>query len=72
MYDLRRRQNIRLYLEISPHSPQRQHIAAMSMFKDKYNIIISYFRIRNERIRGTTKVGETSKKVQESRLKTNM
>ena len=26
-------------------------------------------RIRNERIRGTTKVGETSKKVQESRLK---
>ena len=26
-------------------------------------------RIRNERIRGTTKVGEISKKVQESRLK---
>ena len=26
-------------------------------------------RIRNERIRGTTKVGQTSKKVQESRLK---
>ena len=26
-------------------------------------------RIRNERIRGTTKVGEMSKKVQESRLK---
>ena len=26
-------------------------------------------RIRNERIRGTTKVGELSKKVQESRLK---
>ena len=28
-------------------------------------------RIRNERIRGATKVGETSKKVQESRLKWN-
>ena len=28
-------------------------------------------RIRNERIRGTTKVGEISKKVQESRLKWN-
>ena len=26
-------------------------------------------RIRNERIRGTTKVGDISKKVQESRLK---
>ena len=26
-------------------------------------------RIRNERIRGTTKVGEISKKLQESRLK---
>ena len=26
-------------------------------------------RIRNERIRGTTKVGEITKKVQESRLK---
>ena len=26
-------------------------------------------RIKNERIRGTTKVGEISKKVQESRLK---
>ena len=26
-------------------------------------------RIRNERIRGTTKVGQISKKVQESRLK---
>ena len=26
-------------------------------------------RIRNERMRGTTKVGEISKKVQESRLK---
>ena len=28
-------------------------------------------RIRNERIRGATKVGETSKRVQESRLKWN-
>ena len=39
MYDLRRRQNIRLYLEISPHSPQRQHIAAMSM-KTTYTTLL--------------------------------
>ena len=31
--------------------------------------VIKLDRIRNERIRGTTKVGEISKKVQESRLK---
>ena len=38
---------------------------------EKKNIRINIFitRIRNERIRGTTKVGEISKKVQESRLK---
>ena len=31
--------------------------------------VIKLDRIRNERIRGTTKVGELSKKVQEGRLK---
>ena len=31
--------------------------------------VIKLDRIRNERIRGTTKVGEISKKVHESRLK---
>ena len=31
--------------------------------------VIKLDRIRNERIRGTTKVGEISKKVEESRLK---
>ena len=31
--------------------------------------VTKLYRIRNERIRGTTKVGEISKKVQESRLK---
>ena len=33
-----------------------------------YYIIIKLDRIRNERIIGTTKVGEISKKVKESRL----
>ena len=32
-------------------------------------VVTKLDRIRNERIRGTTKVGERSKKVQESRLK---
>ena len=33
------------------------------------NGVIKLDKIRNERIRGTTKVGEITKKVQESRLK---
>ena len=35
----------------------------------RMNRLTKQVRIRNERIRGTTKVGEISKKVQESRLK---
>ena len=37
--------------------------------KEKKSGVTRVDRIRNERIRGTTKVGEISKKVQESRLK---
>ena len=37
--------------------------------KKKKSGVTKLDRIRNERIRGTTKVGEISKKVQESRLK---
>ena len=43
-------------------------VAEMRMLR-WMNGVTKMDRIRNERIRGTTKVGEISKKVQESRLK---
>ena len=43
-------------------------VAEISMLR-WMNRVTKLVRIRNERIRGTTKVGEISKKVQESRLK---
>ena len=44
-------------------------VAEMRMFRRMSGVVTRLDRIRNERIRGTTKVGEISKKVQESRLK---
>ena len=44
-------------------------VAEMRMFRWMSGVVTRLDRIRNERIRGTTKVGEISKKVQESRLK---
>ena len=42
----------------------------MRMLKSMSGVSVTTLdRIRNERIRGTTKVGEISKKLQESRLK---
>ena len=47
---------------------KKMDVAEMMMFR-WISGVTKLDRIRNERIRGTTKVGEISKKVQENRLK---
>ena len=61
------------YLTVQPkHKKKAQEkkldVAEMRMLRWMSGVT-KLDRIRNERIRGTTKVGEISKKVQESRLK---